>query len=112
MTCAGLGLLCHVSAWANDFPTSERVIYVQECIKANPGPHYEMISKCSCALDTLAAKVPYKTYVEMSTAANATTMGGERGSEIRDNPSLQQLIKTYKALQSQVKTSCFIGGIQ
>ena len=24
--------------WANDFPTADRVLYVQECMKANPGP--------------------------------------------------------------------------
>ena len=29
-------------ARANDFPTSDRVLYVQECMRANPGPYYEI----------------------------------------------------------------------
>jgi hypothetical protein len=44
----------------------------------------------------------------MSTAANATTIGGERGSYIRDAENLQVQIRQYKALQIKVKKSCFI----
>ncbi len=48
---------------ANDFPTVDRVLYVQECMKTNPGPSYEMVNKCSCALDALAREVKYEDYV-------------------------------------------------
>ena len=42
-------------AHAFDYPTSDRVLFVQACMRDNPGPHYEMLNKCSCALDKIAA---------------------------------------------------------
>ena len=96
------------SAWANDFPTADRVLYVQECMKANPGPQFEMINKCSCALDSLAREVKYEDYVTMITVVNAVSIGGERGSELRDNESIKPQIKRYRELQAQVQKACFI----
>lgn len=97
------------SALANDFPTKERVLYVQECMRENPGPQFEMISKCSCALDALAAEVKFDDYLEMNTIAKAMSIGGERGSEMRDNESLKAPLKRYRELQSKVQKGCFIG---
>ena len=96
------------SAFANDFPTVERVLYVQECIRANPGPHYEMINKCSCALDALATELKFDQYSTMITIANGMTIGGERGGAIRDTPSLAPELKRYRELQVKVKQGCFI----
>ncbi len=96
------------AAQAHDYPTSERVIYVEACIRDHPGGHYEMLNKCSCMLDAIAQSVPYDDYVEMSTATSANSIGGERGSYIRDVPMLQEQIKKYKALQVQAQKSCFI----
>ncbi len=95
-------------ALANDFPTKDRVIYVQECMRDNPGPQFEMISKCSCALDALAAEIRFDDYIELSTIAKAMTIGGERGSELRDNETLKAPLKRYRELQSKVQKGCFI----
>jgi hypothetical protein len=105
-----LGLLCAAggAASANDFPTVDRVLYVQECMRAHPGPHYEMVNKCSCALDALAQEVTFDDYMTMSTAMNANSIGGERGNVIRDTGSLQVQIKRYRELQTRVKSGCFI----
>lgn len=92
----------------NDFPTVDRVLYVQECMRAHPGPHYEMVNKCSCALDALAREVSFDEYVTMSTATNANSIGGERGNTIRDTELLQAQIKRYRELQSRAKSGCFI----
>lgn len=97
-----------LASQAHDYPTVDRVLYVQECMRNHPGPHYEMVNKCSCALDKVATELPFDDYVTMSTATNATTIGGERGSYIRDTESLQDLIRKYKALQTKVKKACFI----
>lgn len=101
-------LACCHAALANDFPTVDRVLYVQECMATHAGPNYEMTNKCSCALDALAETVKYDEYVEMSTATKATSIGGERGGYIRDNALLQDQIKRYKALQTKVEKSCFL----
>ena len=107
LTCCALfgASLC---AFANDFPTVERVLYVQECMKANPGPHYEMINKCSCALDALAREVKFDDYSGMVTIVNAMSIGGERGNALRDNDSLKPQIRRYRELQVQVQKACFI----
>ena len=93
---------------ANDFPTVDRVLYVNDCVRANPGPHFEMVNKCSCALDRLASEVKYDDYVTMTTIVNAVSIGGERGSEMRDNESLKPQIARFRELQARVKKACFI----
>ena len=96
------------AARANDFPTVERVLYVQECMRANPGPHYEMVNKCSCALDRLATEVKFDDYVTMVTVGNAMSIGGERGNELRDNETVKPQIARYRELQARVQKACFI----
>ena len=95
-------------ARTNDFPTTDRVLYVQECMRNHPGPQFEMINKCGCALDKLAAEVSFDDYLTMSTATNANTIGGERGNSIRDVAMLQDQIKRYRGLQSKVNKACFV----
>lgn len=93
---------------APGYPTADRVLYVQECMRQHPGPNYEMLSKCSCALDRLAAELPHDDYVMMSTATKANSIGGERGNQIRDTEMLQKQIRQFRQLQSNSKKSCFI----
>ncbi len=95
-------------AHANDFPTVDRVLYVQDCMRAHPGPSFEMTSKCSCALDWLAREVKFDDYVTMSTISKAMSIGGERGNSIRDAPTLEPELKTYRALNAKAENACFI----
>jgi hypothetical protein len=94
---------------ANDYPTVDRVLYVQQCMRANPGPHYEMTNKCACALDRIAAEVKFDDYVTMTTIVNAISIGGERGGDLRDNETIKPQIARYRALQAKVQAACFIG---
>jgi len=101
-------LLGSGAARANDFPTADRVLYVEECIRANPGPYFEMVNKCSCAIDAIAAEVKFDEYTTMQTISNGMSIGGERGGAIREVPTLQPELKKYRELQSKVKKGCFI----
>jgi hypothetical protein len=103
--------LLALPAWAHahDYPTVERVLYVQACMHDNPGGYFEMLNKCSCVIDTIARDVPFEQYEDMSTAAKATSIGGERGSYIRDVESLQVQIRKFRQLQVQARKSCMIG---
>jgi hypothetical protein len=101
--------LLMANAWANDFPTSERVLYVHECMRNNPGPHFEMVSKCSCALDKVAAEVKFEDYETMATVSNAVSIGGERGGTLRDNEGLKPQVKRWRELQAKARDACFIG---
>jgi hypothetical protein len=96
-------------ARANDFPTQARVEFVLACMRDNPGIAQEAIYKCSCAIDAIAAKVDYDTWVELSTIANATTIAGERGGAIRDLKDGRKTIARFRELQDHAKKSCFLG---
>lgn len=96
------------AARANDFPTAARVLYVEDCMRANPGPYFEMVNKCSCAVDAMASEVKYEQYTTMQTISNGMSIGGERGGAIREVPTLQPELKKYRELQAKVKKGCFI----
>lgn len=93
---------------ASNYPTIDRVQYVEECMRQHRGPHFEMLSKCSCTLDRLAQQLSYDDFSEMSTDANATTIGGERGGVMRDNEGVQSNVKKWRQLQADAKKACFI----
>ncbi|HEU4460936.1 MAG TPA: hypothetical protein VFR90_17580 [Methylibium sp.] len=92
----------------NDYPTIDRVTYVQSCMRQHPGNSYEMLSKCACTLDKIASQVPFAEFETMVTATNANSIGGERGNEIRDAEILQKEIRRFRELQTASKKSCFI----
>jgi hypothetical protein len=96
-------------ARANDFPTVDRVQYVHECMRNHAGPQFEMVNKCSCALDVLARELSHSEYVTLITIVNAVSIGGERGGELRDNESLKPQIRRYRELQARAHRACFIG---
>jgi hypothetical protein len=105
----GFLLFAAAAAQANDFPTIDRVLYVNDCMRTNPGPQFEMISKCSCAVDRLAEQVKFDDYVNMATVVNAISIGGERGGELRDNETIKPQLARWRELQSKVQKACLIG---
>jgi hypothetical protein len=92
----------------HDYPTLDRVRFVQECMRDHPGPHFEMTSKCVCAIDKIAMELTAEQFVSGATIANANSIGGERGNEIRDTELLQTEAKRYRAVVAKAKSSCFI----
>lgn len=94
-------------AAANDFPTTDRVEFVLECMKDNEGK-YEYLYKCSCAIDAIAKEMKYEEYVDTSMSARNQTLGGERGAIFRDPESSKDMAKKYKALRENANKQCFI----
>ena len=110
VTAGALALAAGVAfAQGNDYPTTDRVVFVMACMRDHPGNHYEMINKCSCAIDAIARELPFESYTSMSTALNANTIGGERGGYIRDTELLQGDIRKFRQLTTKAKKGCFIG---
>lgn len=96
-------------AASHEYPTAERVVWVEACMREHPGAgHYEMLNKCSCALDYIASKLTFDEYDTMHTAALAATIGGERGSLFRDAPEMQDKIKAFRKLQAEAQANCLI----
>jgi hypothetical protein len=96
------------SAHANDFPTQARVEFVLTCMRESKAPQQESMYKCSCAIDAIADKVRYSTWVDLSTVANGITIAGERGGVMRDMKDGRKIIASYRELQESAKKRCFI----
>lgn len=104
-----LGLVPTQLSYANDFPTHARVDWVLGCMRENPAIGQEAIYKCSCAVDTIASKLKYDDWVDLSTIANATTIAGERGGAMRDLKDGRKMIARFREIQEGAKKSCFLG---
>ena len=95
-------------AAAFDYPTADRVQYVHVCMRDNPGQIDEMVYKCSCTVDAIAKQMSYEEFVESSTAANAYTIGGERGETVRAYAPAKKMADRFREVQARAKKSCFI----
>ena len=93
---------------ANDFPTRARVEFVLACMRESKAPQQESMYKCSCAIDAIADKVRYSTWVDLSTVANGITIAGERGGVMRDMKDGRKMIASFRELQAGAKKSCFL----
>ncbi len=94
------------SACAHEYPTAERVEFVLECMRDFPGPEFEMVNKCSCALDRLAEQLTYDQFVEASTVSKAVTIAGERGAALRDNADAQSDARHFRGMYRQARQKC------
>lgn len=95
-------------AAAFDYPTVDRVEYVHVCMRDHPEQAQAMVYKCSCAIDAIAKQMTYEQFIESSTAANAYTIGGERGETVRNYAPAKKLADKFKDIQAQARKGCFI----
>jgi len=102
-----LGLALTGAVSAHDYPTSDRVEFVLECMR-NHGGDYQYLYKCSCAIDAIAKDMAYDTYVESAAIARYQGMGGERAGVFRDPPQMKEEAKRYRALQASAFKQCGI----
>jgi hypothetical protein len=89
----------------NDYPTSARVEYVQECIAKNGGNLADLY-KCSCAIDRIADHLTYDDFVEAGTFARYATLPGEGGGEFRDPDHARERAKLYRGIEADAYHAC------
>jgi hypothetical protein len=104
-----MALCCAPLAHANDFPTRARVEFVLDCMRDSKASQQEAMYKCSCAIDAIADRVDYKTWVDLATVANGISIAGERGGVMRDMKDGRKLAASYRELQDDAKKKCFLG---
>lgn len=96
-------------ASAHDYPTVDRVQYVEACIRDHPDRNrQEMIYKCSCAIDAIAQQMSYEDFVEASTALYAGQVAGERGAAVRESSSGRELSSAVRQAQKLALRRCMI----
>lgn len=105
---AGVGFAGSASAMelpANDYPTTARADYVFACMQVN-GQTREMLEKCSCSIDQIAAVLPWSEYEEAETIMSVELRGGENVAALK-SPQLQQKVKNLKRAQVEGELRCF-----
>jgi hypothetical protein len=95
----------HSDPLPNDYPTSARVEFVQDCM-ARHGGKLEDLYKCSCVIDRLAEHLSYDDFVEASTFAHYSTLPGEGGGIFRDPDRAKERAKLYRGLEADAYHAC------
>lgn len=90
---------------ANDYPTVTRADYVFGCMQVN-GQTREMLEKCSCSIDQIAALLPYAQYEEAETIKSVSMRGGEQVAVLQ-YPAIQQKLKKLQFAQVEAELKCF-----
>lgn len=89
----------------NDYPTVTRADYVFGCMQAN-GQTREILEKCSCSIDQIAALLPYSAYEEAETIKSVSMRGGEQVAALK-NPAIQEKVKKLQFAQVEAELKCF-----
>jgi hypothetical protein len=91
----------------HDYPTAERADYVIGCMAANGNTRLALL-KCSCAIDTIAAMMPYADYERAETALSLQQGGGVGGriGEFRDPPQIKAVIEELRRAQAEANLQC------
>ncbi len=101
-------LAAGMAARANDFPTLERVDQVLTCMRRHGGQTLDNLYACSCAVDTVAAALPYDDFVEAMTFKGFKSMPGERGGLFRDSARGRKLVQRLEEAEQSAERSCFL----
>ncbi len=90
------------------YSTVLRVEFVLECMRDRDGTRYEMMNKCSCALDRLGERYSADEFVDAWTTSKAITISGKRGAALRDNDEAKQLARSFRDAVERAEADCFL----
>lgn len=102
----GTGLSQSVAEQLNDYPTEARADYVFGCMAAN-GNTREMLRRCACSIDEIAAILPYKDYVSAETVLALRQGSGERMSMFKAGPVSEGIVAELRRAQAEAEIVCF-----
>ncbi|PPQ38642.1 hypothetical protein [Rhodopila globiformis] len=90
----------------NDYPTAARADYVFACMVGN-GQTQDALNRCSCAIDTIAAAVPYDAYEKAETILRMRQqVGGYLAQEFRTRAA-NTILEQLQQAQAEADVSCF-----
>lgn len=104
-TLAGLAAARADEVPVNDYPTVARADYVYACMQVN-GQTREVLEKCSCSIDQIAAVLPWKEYEEAETIMSVSQKGGESVSWAL-GPKFVEKVNNLKRAQVEGELRCF-----
>ncbi len=95
-----------VAARYNDYPTAARADYVFACMVTN-GQTREMLERCSCSIDEIAAILPYEKYLQGETVLSMRRVGGERMAFFNSAAMAENLVADLRRAQAEAEVVCF-----
>lgn len=90
----------------NGYATGVRAEYVFACMATNGGTQ-EVLQRCSCAIDVIAAVLPYDKYEKAETVLRMRrSAGGYLGAEFR-SAATNQIVRDLEEAQAEAEVRCF-----
>ena len=103
-------LLMGYVAYANDYPTVERVDHVLTCMRLAGGQTIDNLYSCSCEIDAIAEVVDFDDFSEARTFESNRRMPGEKGGLFRDSQRGDEVVGKLQSAREDAKKRCFIRG--
>ena len=102
---------CAAPGWGqdlvSDYPTEARAEYVFACMAIN-GQTQDMLHRCSCSIDQIAAILPYDAYLAAETVLRMRQGGGERAALFRGGaPAASLPLADLRRAQAEAEMLCF-----
>jgi hypothetical protein len=92
---------------AQAYPTAVKVDYVIGCMAAN-GQTSEMVQKCSCSIDFIAASISYEEYEKIETLLRLQQMPAAGRNAIYKNSSWsKKAVLKLREVQAESTLRCF-----
>ena len=92
---------------ANDFPTVDRALFIQECMALQHSYKYETLYACACTLDNIAAQMSHSEFVEADSYVRMRNMRGERGGLFRSSDQAREIRSRFYAIKDEAEAACF-----
>ena len=103
----GLFVLSATEASANDIPTVDRALFIEECMALKNSRNYETLYGCACTLDKIAEKYSYDEFVEADSYMRMRNMRGERGGLFRGSDQARKIRKEFTEVKTRAEAACF-----
>ncbi len=95
-----------ITGGVNDYPTAARADYVFACMNTNGGTQ-EALRRCACAIDVIAAAVPYSDYEKAETILRMRhVVGGYLAQQFRI-PVTNAMLRQLEEAQAEADFTCF-----
>lgn len=108
-TCQAYADCPEVSAEAKPAPYPTNVVadYVLGCMLSN-GVSPDMLRKCSCSLDYIAASIPYEEYEQVETLLRLQQIpGGGRAAVYKSSNWAKNAVAKLREVQAESTLRCF-----
>ena len=103
---AGMAGAQDVAERYNDYPTEVRADYVFACMATN-GQGRDVLRRCSCSIDEIAAILPYEKYLQAETVLSMRRASGQRMAYFKSAPTAEDFVADLRRAQAEAEMVCF-----